>query len=215
MIFGFLRQNLKTQAVAVAFSMAGTGAGVEPEPDDGRTRAWERLGSFRRELHGCFTARGDELFELADAVLCAEGPVRTLVGLSLAPEHRRGHGALYDAVNAGRVDVARLRWSLACLPLPRWPDGRIRLAVEVCGRLRSDRVLCFPAPPRGSGRGRPSRHGEEFKLAEERTWPRPAVTTTTETTRYGTAVASSWNRLHPRLTGRGAWADHDGELPVI
>ncbi len=330
MIFGFLRQNLKTQAVAVAFSMAWTGAGVEPEPDDGRTRACERLGSFRRELHGCFTARGDELFELADAVLCAEGPVRTLVGLSLAPEHRRGHGALYDAVNAGRVDVARLRWSLACLPLPRWPDGRIRLAVdvsnwlrpgaatspermfchvyargkgqaqmipgwpfsvvaalepgrtswtatldavrlgpgddetevtaaqvrgvagrlaeaghwqpgdpdilvvfdagydiarlaflladlpvEVCGRLRSDRVLCFPAPPRGSGRGRPSRHGEEFKLAEERTWPRPAVTTTTETTRYGTAVASSWNRLHPRLTGRGAWADHDGELPVI
>jgi len=136
MIFGFLRQNLKTQAVAVAFSMAWTGAGVEPEPDDGRTRACERLGSFRRELHGCFTARGDELFELADAVLCAEGPVRTLVGLSLAPEHRRGHGALYDAVNAGRVDVARLRWSLACLPLPRWPDGRIRLAVDVSNWLR-------------------------------------------------------------------------------
>src|SRR6266851_1728748 len=76
--------ELETQTVAVAFSMAWTGAGVEPEPDDCRTRACERLGSFRRELHGCFTARGDELFELADAVLCAEGPVRTLVGLSLA-----------------------------------------------------------------------------------------------------------------------------------
>ena len=34
-------------------------------------------------------------------VLCAEGPVKTLVGLSLAPEHRRGHGALYDAVDHG------------------------------------------------------------------------------------------------------------------
>jgi hypothetical protein len=32
--------------------------------------------------------------ELADAVLCADGPVRTLAGLSLAAEHRRGHGAL-------------------------------------------------------------------------------------------------------------------------
>src|SRR5258708_9345743 len=136
MIFGFLRQNLKTQVVAVAFSMAWTGSGVEPGRVEGGTRGWEWLGSFRRELDGCFSARGDELFELADAVLCAEGPVRTLVGLSLAPEHRRGHGALYDAVNAGRVDVARLRWSLACLPLPRWPDGRIRLAGDVCNWRR-------------------------------------------------------------------------------
>ena len=71
------------------------------------------LSRFRRELYRCLTARADELFELADAVLCADGPVRVLAGLSLAPEHRRGHGALYDAVNAGRVDIARLRRSLA------------------------------------------------------------------------------------------------------
>jgi hypothetical protein len=32
------------------------------------------------------------LFELTDALLCADGPVTTLVGLSLAGEHRRGHG---------------------------------------------------------------------------------------------------------------------------
>jgi len=31
-------------------------------------------------------------------MLCADGPVRTLAGLSLGPEHRRAHGALYDAV---------------------------------------------------------------------------------------------------------------------
>src|SRR5216110_919880 len=86
------------------------------------------LSRFRRDFHACLAARADALFELADAVLCAGGPVRVLAGLSLAPEHRRGHGALYDAVNAGRVDVARLRRSLAALPLPAWPDGRIRLA---------------------------------------------------------------------------------------
>jgi hypothetical protein len=46
------------------------------------------LSRFRLDFHACLTARGDEL---ADAVLCADGPVRTLAGLSLAPEHRRGH----------------------------------------------------------------------------------------------------------------------------
>ena len=60
------------------------------------------LSRFRRDFHACLTARADEMSELADAVLCADGPVKTLVGLSLAPEHRRGHGALYDAVNHGR-----------------------------------------------------------------------------------------------------------------
>jgi len=49
------------------------------------------LSRFRLGFHACLTARGDELFELADAVLCADGPVRALAGLSLAPEHRRGH----------------------------------------------------------------------------------------------------------------------------
>jgi hypothetical protein len=73
---------------------------------------------------------------MADAVLCAEGPVRALAGLSLAPEHRRGHGALYDAVNHGRVDIARLRRSLAGLPLPRAADGQLILAVDVSNWLR-------------------------------------------------------------------------------
>jgi len=41
------------------------------------------------------------LLELADAVLCPDRPVRSLVQLSLEPEFRRGHGALYDALAAG------------------------------------------------------------------------------------------------------------------
>jgi hypothetical protein len=135
MIFGFLAENLKTQAVAVAFSMAWQVGCVDPREDGG---ARERLAAFRGELYRCFTARADVLFELADAVLCADGRVETLAGLSLAPEHRRGHGALYDAVNAGRIDVARLRWSLAALPLPSWGDGRIRLAVDVSNWLRPE-----------------------------------------------------------------------------
>jgi hypothetical protein len=289
------------------------------------------LARFRREFHASLTARADELSELADAVLCADGPVRDLAALSLAPEHRRGHGALYDAVNQGRIDIARLRRSLAGLPLPRAADGRLMLAVdvsnwlrpgaatspgrlfchvygrgkgqaqmipgwpysvvaalepgrtswtavldairlgpgddeaevtaaqvrevitrliaaghwqpedlpilvifdagydpmrlayqladlpvEILGRLRSDRVLHFPVPARRPGtNGRPARHGRELALADPATWPEPAVTTTTVTTRYGTAAAQAWDRLHPRLAHRSAWLDHDGPLPVI
>jgi hypothetical protein len=89
------------------------------------------------------------------------------------------------------------------------------LPVEILGRLRSDRVLHFPVPPRQPGtQGRPRRHGREFALADPGTWPGPAVTTTTVTSRYGTAVAQAWDRLHPRLTHRSAWLDHGG-LPVI
>ena len=106
------------------------------------------LARFRREFHACLTARRDEIFELADAVLCSDGPVRNLAGLSLAPEHRRGHGALYDAVNSGRVEIARLRRCLAGLPLPRAADGRLMLAVDVSNWLRPgaatswDRLFC-------------------------------------------------------------------------
>jgi hypothetical protein len=76
MIFGFLPQNVKTQAVAVAFSIAWAEGAVEPRP--GEDQARDELAGFRRQLYGCFTARADELFELADAALCAGRPVRVL-----------------------------------------------------------------------------------------------------------------------------------------
>jgi hypothetical protein len=47
------------------------------------------------------------------------------------------------------------------------------------------------------------------------TWPTPQHTTSTQTTRYGTAEATSWDRVHPRLTHRGCWIDDTKELPVI
>ena len=80
----------------------------------------------------------DVLFEVCDAVLCKPDRVHMLAELSLEPECRRGHGAVYDAVNCGRVQVARLRRALAGLPLPAWPDGRIRLAADVSSWLRPD-----------------------------------------------------------------------------
>ena len=296
-----------------------------------RVEPFDDLSGFRLELYDALTTRADALFELVDAMLCTDGPVRALVDLCLAAEHRRGHGALYDAVNAGRLDLARMRAAIGALALPRAAGGRIALAVDVshwlrpdaatspdrlfchvygrgrsadqfipgwpysvvaalesgrtswsalldavrlgpaddatavtaaqlrevverliaaghwnpgdpqiwivadsgydlprlafvladlpvvvAGRVRSDRVFRFPAQrvydPRG---GRPPKHGREFALATPATWPEPAHTTTTATTRYGTATALAWDRLHPRLTRRTSWLEHDAALPII
>ena len=49
------------------------------------------------------------ILALTDAVLCADGPVKTLVGPAPALEHRCGHGASYDAVGRGRIELTRLR----------------------------------------------------------------------------------------------------------
>jgi hypothetical protein len=58
-------------------------------PEDASTGPLARavLARFRREFHACLAARADELPELADAVLCVDGPVRCLAEPSLAPEH--------------------------------------------------------------------------------------------------------------------------------
>jgi hypothetical protein len=299
--------------------------------DHAHVSAVGELSRFRREFYASLTARSDVLFELTEAVLCADGPVTSLVELTLVAEHRRGHGAMYDALNHGRVEPQRLRRTLASLPLPVAADGRIVLAVDVSpwlrpdaptsaerlfchvhgraknnsqlipgwpysfvaaletgrtswtmvldavrlgpaddatavtadqlratierlvaagywqpgdpqilivtdagyditrlafvladlpvelvGRIRSDRVLRLPKPPRlPATNGRPPKHGPEIALDKPATWPTPQHTTSTETTRYGTAVTTSWDRVHPRLTRRACWIDHTGELPII
>jgi len=88
-----------------------------------RYRVLERLRGFRQSLYECLDARADALFELADTVLCADHAVTSLVQLCLEPEFTRGHGALYDALSAGRIDDERF-FSLLASELPRAVDGR-------------------------------------------------------------------------------------------
>jgi hypothetical protein len=113
-----------------------------------RQEPFAELSCSRGEFYSCLTRRSAAPFELADAVLCANGPVRSLVELSLVGEHRRGHGGLYDALAAGRVDIARLRRALVAVPLPRAADGRLVLAADITCWLRPDahtspqRILC-------------------------------------------------------------------------
>jgi hypothetical protein len=111
--------------------------------DGARIEAFDRLAGFRSVFYRCLTARGDELFELTDAVLCAGGPVTSLPELSLCEVHRRGHGAMYDALACGRVEFARLRMTVAGLDLPRDATGRLRFAVDVTTWPRPD-AECSP-----------------------------------------------------------------------
>ena len=117
--------------------MARGGAGVEPGAAE-LARALGLLARFREDVYWSFTRRADALFEVCDAVLLAPGRVTDLARLSLALEFRRGHGALYDALNCGHAGITRLRRALAGLPLPQWADGGIRLAVDVSAWLRPD-----------------------------------------------------------------------------
>lgn len=101
-----------------------------------------RLNRFRTGFYSCLTHRSDALFELTDAVACSTAPVTDLAHLSLEAEHRRGHGALYDAISCGHLDTTRCRRLLAQEPIPTipGPDGRNRivLAVDVSNWLRPD-----------------------------------------------------------------------------
>ena len=181
------------------------------------------LSWFRREFHACLTARADELSELADAVLCADGPVRSMAALSLAPEHRRGHGALYDAVNQGRIDIARLRRVLAGLPLPRAADGRLMLAVDVSSWLRPgaatspDRLFCHVC---GRGKGQAQMiPGWPYSVVAALEPGRTSWTVVLDAVRLGPdddaaeVTAAQVREVITRLVAAGHW--REGDLPVL
>jgi hypothetical protein len=102
-------------------------AGLAAQPPDpaqladavARYQAYQGLREFRARLYACLTSRPDASFELIDAILCADHAVTSLVQLSLVPAFRRGHGALYDALAAGRIDEESFAVLLtATLPPP-------------------------------------------------------------------------------------------------
>jgi hypothetical protein len=98
-----------------------------------------RLGAFRTELHACFPRRADALFELGDALLCAQA-IPSLPHLSLEPVCRRGWGSAYAALARGRIDAERLRDLLAS----HLPDGGPPVfAVDVTTWPRCD-AECSP-----------------------------------------------------------------------
>jgi hypothetical protein len=81
------------------------------------TSSLARLGGFRTELHACFTRRADALFELGDALLCAQTALPSLPHLSLEPVCRRGWGSIYDALARSPRSISA---SAVCSMPSRW-----------------------------------------------------------------------------------------------
>ena len=111
------------------------------------------LRAFRRSLYECFHRRADALFDLADALLCADA-VPSPVHLSLQASHRRGWGSLYAALEHGRIDAEALRDLLARDPLAGAEDEQPVYAVDVSVWPRCD---AESSPERGFYY-HPSRH---------------------------------------------------------
>lgn len=80
------------------------------------TPALEELRAFRHQVYTTFGCRRDALFELLDAVLTAPS-IETPAHLSLVPTCQRGWGSLYDALNAGTMDLRRIETLIASYPL--------------------------------------------------------------------------------------------------
>ena len=116
------------------------------------TPEMEALRAFRQHVYTVFGCRRDALFEALDAVLSAP-TIETPAHLSLAASCRRGWGSLYDALNAGTMDLTRLERLVASYPLePRttW------FAVDSSGWPRCDAET---SPDRGFYH-HPSRHSQ-------------------------------------------------------
>lgn len=141
----------------------------------------------------------------ADATAVTAAQLRAVVGrLREAGHWRTGDPAILVVMDSG-YDVARLAFVLADLP------------VHLVGRLRSDRVMFGPTPPRSTDPcgGRPRKHGSVMALTDRATWPATTTQTSSPTDRYGQALVLSFDQMHPRLTHRGSWASHDGPLPIV
>nr|WP_241518843.1 transposase [Streptomyces sp. CB03238] len=121
------------------------------------------VSRFRDNLFDCLTSHGDELLDVADALLCADGPVTVPTDLTLVAEHRRVHGAMYDALNCANVDAPRLRQVLAGQPQPQAVDGRLVLAFDVSHWIRHGRA---PTPVWPCGNCRTARTSPSTELSD-------------------------------------------------
>jgi hypothetical protein len=158
-------------------------------------------------------------------VLCADGPVRDLAGLSLTAEHRRGHGALYDAVCHGRADIGRLRRALAGLPLPRAADGRLVLAADVSNWLRPgaatspERLFCHVY---GRGKGQAQMiPGWPYSVIAALEPGRTSWTAVLDAVRLGPdddeteVTAGQVREVITRLIAAGHWREGDPAILVV
>jgi hypothetical protein len=196
---------------------------LEDRSTPARIETMAVLSQFRRGFYDILTRRADALFELTDALLCADGPVTSLAELSLELVHRRGHGAMYDALAEGRLDTSRLRLALARLDLPRGADRQLTIAIDTTPWPRPD-AECSPQrlhchrPCRCDG-VRQTIPGWPYQVAVAVEGGRSSWTWPLDVIRLGpdddpTAVtAAQIQALVARLVQAGQW--HAGDPPIL
>jgi hypothetical protein len=114
----------------------------------------DALRAFRRSFYECLHRRRDALFELADAILSADGGAPSPAHLSLQTSHRRGWGSLYAALDRGQIDAEVLRDLLVRHPLADAEGKAPVFAVDASVWVRCDAET---SPERGYYY-HPSRH---------------------------------------------------------
>ena len=83
------------------------------------------------------------------------------------------------------------------------------VACDKLMRLRSNRVVYGP-PPKYSGRGRPRKHGDKFKLNEPTTWWEPTQQSDVMDEQLGPLRLRRWSNVHFRKT-----ATHSMQLILV
>ncbi len=114
----------------------------------------DALHSFRRSFYECLPRRADALFEIADALLAADGVPSPVHLLSLQAPHRRGWGSLYAALDQGSIEADAMRRLLARHPLAGGEDDPPVYAVDLSVWPRCD----AEASPERGYYYHPSRH---------------------------------------------------------
>lgn len=186
--------------------------------------AFAELSRFRTAFYGCLSARADAFFELTDALLCADGPARRPVELSLLAERQRGYGSLCGALNHGRLGTTALRDLLISLPLPRYGE-RIVLTVDVSPWLRAD-AACSPERLFGHVHGRSKASaqiipGWPYSFVSALTPDRTSWTAVLDVVRLGPeddAIAVTAHQLRQvveRLIRAGQWQHGDRDVLVV
>src|SRR5204863_3247304 len=96
------------------------------------------LKQFRQHCYQSFERGADALFTLCDARLC-ESQARSLPELSLSPCFDRKFPSIYQALEQGRIDEAKLRrvWVQALLSEVR-EDETIWISVDASSIARPD-----------------------------------------------------------------------------
>jgi DDE superfamily endonuclease len=140
----------------------------------------DALHTFRRSFYKCFHRRSDALFELADAILTADGGAPSPAHLSLQASHRRSWGSLYAALDRGRIDDEALRKLLSRHPLAG-AEGKIPVyAVDVsvwdrCDAERSPERGYYYHPSRHSA-GQPIVAGWAYQFIAQLNFVRESWT---------------------------------------